>query len=90
MNKIHLSLVTSDGTALEKAVSYVNIPTDAGSVGVMSGHASMLCAVKKGAVQYRCDDGPMQSVMVGGGVANINNNEVTLLVSMVETVNEQY
>ncbi len=85
MNKIHLSLVTSEGSAFDKAVSYVNIPTAAGSIGVMAGHASMLCAVKKGAVRYRCDDGPMQSVLVGDGIANVNNNEVTLLVSKVQT-----
>lgn len=47
MNKIHLSLVTSDGASFDGAVSYVNIPTAAGSVGVLAGHASMLCAVKR-------------------------------------------
>lgn len=88
MNKIHLSLVTSDGAAFDKSVSYVNIPTAAGSVGVLSGHASMLCAVTKGAVRYRCDDGPMQTVMVGDGIANVNHNEVTLLVSTVQTEDE--
>lgn len=85
MNKIHLSLVTSEGSALDKAVSYVNIPTAAGSIGVLSGHASMLCAVKKGPVSYRCEGGPVETVIVGDGIANVNHNEVTLLVSAVQT-----
>ena len=88
MNKIHLSLVTSDGASFDGAVSYVNIPTAAGSVGVLAGHASMLCAVKKGALLYRCEDGPLQTVMVGDGIANVNHNEVTLLVSAVQTAEE--
>lgn len=82
MNKIHLSVVTADGTAVDKAVSYVNIPTPAGTLGVLAGHASMLCAVKKGVLRYsRDDDGSVQKILVGDGVANVNRNEVTLLVS---------
>ena len=44
-NMIHLSVVTADGVALDTQVSYVNIPTGSGSVGVLHGHAPMLCAV---------------------------------------------
>ena len=83
MNNIHLSVVTADGTAIDKAVSYVNIPTAAGSIGVLSGHASMICAVKKGLVRYSIDDDSAGKILVGDGIADVNWNEVTLLVSSV-------
>lgn len=78
---IHLSVVTADGIALDKQVSYVNIPTGSGSVGVLNGHAPMLCAVSAGKVRYSMADGSTGEIEVGDGVANAGGSEVTLLVS---------
>lgn len=78
---IHLSVVTADGVALDKLVSYVNIPTGSGSVGVLNGHAPMLCAVSAGKVRYSMADGSTGEIEVGDGVANAGGSEVTLLVS---------
>ncbi len=81
MERIHLSVVTADGSAIDKTVSYVNIPTASGSLGVLSGHASMLCAVSKGVVRYSFSDGRTERIRVGDGIANVNHNEVVILVS---------
>ena len=80
-NMIHLSVVTADGVALDTQVSYVNIPTGSGSVGVLHGHAPMLCAVSAGKVRYTTADGGSGEIEVGDGVANAGGSEVTLLVS---------
>ena len=75
-----LSVVTGDGTVFEDTVEYVNLPTGFGSLGVMAKHAPMLCAVEKGVV--RCTkDGETIRIRVGSGVASVENNEATLLVS---------
>ncbi|MDO4973762.1 MAG: F0F1 ATP synthase subunit epsilon [Eubacteriales bacterium] len=75
-----LSVVTGDGTVFVDTVEYVNLPTGFGSLGVMAKHAPMLCAVEKGVV--RCTkDGETIRIRVGGGVASVENNEATLLVS---------
>ncbi len=44
-NGIHLCIVTQDKTVFERDVSYVNIPAAFGSLGVLRGHAPMVCAV---------------------------------------------
>ena len=80
-NMIHLSVVTADGVALDTQVSYVNIPTGSGSVGVLHGHAPMLCAVSAGKVRYTTADGGSGEIEVGDGVANAGGSEVALLVS---------
>ena len=81
-DKISLSIVTADGVAFEKKVGYVNIPTSFGSVGILSGHAPMLCAVQKGVLRCTFGDNKESiSVQVSDGVANVAENEVTLLVS---------
>ena len=75
-----LSVVTGDGTVFEDTVEYVNLPTGFGSLGVMAKHAPMLCAVEKGVV--RCTkEGETLRIRVGSGVASVENNEATLLVS---------
>lgn len=83
-DRIHLSIITPDGTALQRSVEYINIPTGFGSLGILANHAPMLCAVKKGCLRFRCEDGAEGRVLVGDGVANIAGNEVTLLVSAAE------
>ena len=84
-DRIHLSIVTPDSTAFESDAEYINIPTDFGSLGILANHAPMLCAVKKGFLRWRNESGEEGRVLVGDGVANIAENEVTLLVSDAKT-----
>ena len=75
-----LSVVTAEGTVFEDRVDYANLPTGFGSIGILANHAPMLCAVEKGVV--RCtQEGKTLRIRVGAGVASVENNEVTLLVS---------
>ena len=86
-DRIHLCIVTADAAVLDRYVSYINIPTPFGSVGVMQLHAPMLCAVEKGTVRYTAE-GKNFLVRVSDGVANVSDNEVTLLVSAAEEITE--
>lgn len=80
-DRIKLSVVTPEGDSHEKMVSYVSIPTAFGSVGVLSGHAPMLCAVKSGILKYRVGEDSLFRLSVSDGIANVADNEVTVLVS---------
>ena len=80
-----LSVVTGDGTVFDDAVDYANLPTGFGSIGILAHHAPLLCAVEKGIV--RCtQEGQTLRIRVGSGVASVENNEATLLVSDAELV----
>ena len=87
-DRINLSVITSAGTVFDKTVSYVNIPTCFGSVGVLSGHAPMMCAVVKGVVRCSFGDGAAVKISVGDGVADVAHNQVTLLVSRARVMTE--
>ena len=76
--RIHLKVITPVGPALEKDVSYVNLPTPEGSIGILANHAPMLCAVGKGKLKYRFEGGE-GFVFVSEGVASVENNELTVL-----------
>lgn len=78
--KFRLSVVTGDATVFDGEVDYVNLPTAFGSVGILAGHAPMLCAVTKGVL--RCTDGEGAArIALGDGVASVADGEVTVLVS---------
>ena len=81
MDLFRLSVVTGDGTVFDDQVEYVNIPTGFGSVGVLAGHAPMLCAVAKGIVRAKRGEELAVRIAVGEGVANVAENEATLLIS---------
>ena len=76
-----LSVVTSEETVFDSQVSYVNLPTPFGSVGILARHAPMLCAVEKGVLRCTLESGEAVRVLVGDGVASVADNECTVLVS---------
>lgn len=82
-DRIKLSVVTAEGDSHEKMVNYVSLPTAFGSVGVLSGHAPMLCAVKSGILKYRVGENSVFRLSVSDGIANVADNEVTVLVNTI-------
>ena len=76
-----LSIVTAEASVLEAHVSYVNLPTPFGSLGILARHAPMLCAVEKGIVRVKLENGQSARVQVGDGVASVADNELTVLVA---------
>ena len=77
-DRIHVRIVTPAGVAFERDVNYVNLPTPEGSVGVLANHAPMLCAVGRGRIRLRFEGGE-SAFSVAGGVASVQDNEVTVL-----------
>jgi len=87
MDKIRLCVITADSTLFDEQVSYVNIPTDFGSLGILSGHAPMLCAVGEGNVKCNYSEGGGVLIRVGRGIAEVSDNTVTLMVSDAKLLN---
>ena len=80
-----LCVATGEGTVFDDAVNYVNVPTGFGSIGILAHHAPLLCAVEKGVLRCK-KEGETLRIRVGAGVASVENNEVTVLVSDGELV----
>ena len=89
MDGISLHVLTADGPILERMVESVNLPTAFGSVGVLKGHADMLCNLEAGILRLRCEEGILRCrcsegtlrLRVGAGIASVENNEINVLVS---------
>ena len=80
MDGIKLHVLTADGPVLERTVESVNLPTAFGSIGVLKGHADMLCNLEAGILRLRCEEGIMR-LRIGSGIASVEKNEVNILVS---------
>ena len=81
MDELHLLLSCSDGECWEKDVSSVTLPAVNGLLGVLRGHAPMLCALREGTVSCRTAAGESFRIHVSEGIANVADNQVTLLLS---------
>ncbi len=87
MDKIHLVVATSGETVLDCRAAYVNIPLPYGSLGIMGDHAPLLCALGKGVLRCSGEDGAAR-VLVSGGVADVQHNEVTVLASSAKLLTD--
>lgn len=79
--KLRLCVVTQDATVFDSDVDYVNLPTTNGSLGILTGHSPMVCAVGRGVI--RCAFAGEGGVMIdiAGGIAEVSNNTVTVLAT---------
>ena len=75
------SAVAPDGTERKISCSYVSLPAENGSLGVLANHAPMLCALTKGEIVCRNSAGALEKIEVSGGVAQVYKNTVTVLFS---------
>lgn len=76
-----LSIMTGNGELYNGQSTYINLPTPLGSVGILPGHAAMLCAVSAGTVVSKNGEAT-EVIPVGIGVAEVARDTVTLLVQV--------
>lgn len=77
---LNLKVLTPDGPVLEGEVYEVSIPGTLGEMGIFPQHAALLTGIVPGKLAYRAPDGD-DTAAVGRGVAEVQNNEVRILVN---------
>ncbi|MFC1657454.1 ATP synthase F1 subunit epsilon [Candidatus Moduliflexota bacterium] len=76
---LNLKVLTPDGPVLEGEVSEVTLPGANGEMGIFPQHAALLTGIVPGRLAYRAPDGN-DTAALGRGVAEVQNNEVRVLV----------
>jgi len=64
------------------------LPAHDGLVGVLPGHAPMLCELGVGLLRYHDINGKEQILFVAGGFGHIRENEITILTNEAIPANE--
>ena len=72
-------VVTPEAQVTDAQVAQVILPAHDGLMGVLPGHAPMLCNLGAGLLRYREDGGGEQVLFIDGGFGHIHKNEVTIL-----------
>ena len=83
MDAISVHILSGEQTILETRAEYVNLPTGFGSLGILAGHAPMLCNLEEGVVLCRGSQGTVR-VRIGAGIASVEHNELNVLVPFGE------
>ncbi len=81
-------IVTPVKTVFTSEASYVGLPGEAGSFGVMQRHEPLVSALKPGVVNVTTSGAGKVSFAVSGGYAQVNDSKVIVLANDALAVSE--
>ncbi|MBE9011938.1 F0F1 ATP synthase subunit epsilon [Pseudanabaenaceae cyanobacterium LEGE 13415] len=76
-------VIAPDKTVWDSSAEEVILPSTTGQLGILSGHAPLLTALETGVLRVRSDKNWVP-IAVMGGFAEVEKNEVTILVNGAE------
>ncbi len=80
VHELQLSIVSPSATAFEGTVSYVQIPTEDGLIGVLPGHAPLMGLMGQGLLTLKKAEG-IQQFIIEEGFLEIKDNRVVVLAN---------
>ena len=83
---LNLRVLAPDQSVFDGPVDEVILPSTTGQLGVLTGHVSMLTALDSGVLRLR-EGSDWTSIALLGGFAEVEANEVTVLVNGAELGN---
>lgn len=85
---MQVKIITPDNTAFEGEAQVLTFPGSSGEFEVLDNHAAMISLLKAGTLHIKAS-GKDQNFAIDGGVVEILNNTVTVLVeSLSEATTE--
>ncbi|MFM7169930.1 MAG: ATP synthase F1 subunit epsilon [Cyanobium sp.] len=80
---LNLRVLAPDQSVFDGQVDEVILPSSTGQLGVLTGHVSMLTALDSGVLRLR-EGSSWKAIALLGGFAEVQANEVTVLVNGAE------
>ena len=80
---INLRVLAPDQSVFDGIADEVILPSTTGQVGILTGHVSMLTALDSGVLRLR-EGNTWTAIALSGGFAEVEANEVTVLVNAAE------
>ena len=81
---MHLLILSPDQEIFSGEVKAVTAPGIDGRFEVLHNHAALVSALTAGPVDVATDKGEKMQWQIGGGFAEVLNNEIALLVSGIQ------
>ena len=80
---LHISIIAPDRTVWDSNAEEVILPSSTGQLGILRDHAPLLTALDIGVMRVRTDK-EWTPIVLMGGFAEVENNELTILVNGAE------
>lgn len=80
---LHVSIIAPDRNVWDVNAEEVILPSSTGQLGILKGHAPLLTALDIGVMRVRVDK-DWAPIVLMGGFAEVEDNEVTILVNGAE------
>jgi F-type H+-transporting ATPase subunit epsilon len=80
---INIRVIAPDRTVFDTQVEEVILPSSTGQLGILKNHAPLLSALDIGVMRVKID-GKSVPVYLNGGFAEIENNQLIVLVNSAE------
>jgi F-type H+-transporting ATPase subunit epsilon len=80
----HLEIVTPDRAVYRGEVESLRVPAFEGDLGVLAGHAPLLCALTPGLLRMREGDGRSKVFAVAGGFMEVSGGKALVLADSAE------
>ena len=80
---LHISIIAPDSTVWDSNAEEVILPSSTGQLGILRDHAPLLTALDIGVMRVRTDK-EWTPIVLMGGFAEVENNELTILVNGAE------
>ena len=84
---LNIKIIAPDKTVWDAKAEEIVLPSSTGQLGILSGHAPLLTALDIGVMRVRVQKEWMPIVLLGG-FAEIENNEITILVNGAEEISD--
>ncbi len=81
---ITLRVLAPDKSVFDDTVEEVILPSTTGLLGILPGHISMVTAIDIGVMKLRSSNGKWDSIALMGGFAEVEADDVTVLVNSAE------
>jgi F-type H+-transporting ATPase subunit epsilon len=80
---LHVNIIAPDRNVWDANAEEVILPSSTGQLGILKGHAPLLTALDIGVMRVRVDKDWIPVVLMGG-FAEVENDELTILVNGAE------
>ena len=84
----NLEVVTPSAVIVSEPVEMVVVPGSDGQIGVLPRHSKVISTLDRGLVDIFNDNKISSQIMIDGGIAEINERQVTILAERAEKIDK--
>jgi F-type H+-transporting ATPase subunit epsilon len=85
---LRIRVIAPDRTVWDGTGQEIILPSTTGLMGILKGHAPLLTALDIGTLRIRNEGGDWSPIALMGGFAEIENNQITILVNEAQKASD--